>query len=121
MNYKIKRKINNNLNIRKKINELSKRNNVDNISNTINTLDTYSREIIDISNLKVSTKTKNTKLNPNIIKSNQSKNKLQKKIKLGNAKPLKFKNILLFQDLKKPYTYRKGEKFLDEAIFKLED
>jgi len=121
LNYKIKQKIKNKINIRKKLNELNKPNNADNISNTINTLDTLSRDIIDISNLKVSNKTKNSKLNYNIIKTNQSNNKITKKIQLGNVKPLKFKNILLFQDLKKPYTYRKTQKFLDEAIFKLED
>ena len=121
LNFKFKLKIKNKLNLRKKLNELNKPNNADNISNTINTFDTLSRDIIDISSLKVSTKTKNSKLNHNIIKAKKSNNKLQKKIQLGNVKPLKFKNILIFQDSKKPYTYRKPQKFLDEAIFKLED
>ena len=42
------------------------------------------------------------------------KRKIKKKIKLGKYKPLKFKNIMLLQELEKSNTFRKTQKYLDE-------
>ena len=92
---------------------------LDNVSNTLNnlnTIDNYSRDINEISsnNLIRSNKTKISEINTNILKSNKSNHKIKKKIKLGKYKPLKFKNIMLLQELEKSNTFRKTQKYLDE-------
>ena len=113
-NNKTSKKIKFSLNIKEKL-----RDNISYTINNINTIDDYSREINDISNSKISCKKiSNNNINSKIKKSNQNNNKIYKKIKLGNSKPLKFKNLMLFQDLKEPYTYRKNLKFINESIFK---
>ena len=119
LNIQIKKKIHNKLNLRSKLKEYNKMhflNNVSNTLNNLNTIDNYSRDINEISsnNLIRSNKTKISEINTNILKSNKSNNKNKKKIKLGKYKPLKFKNIMLLQELEKSNTFRKTQKYLDE-------
>ena len=119
LNIQIKKKIQNKLNLRSKLKEHNKMHFLDNISNTLNnlnTIDNYSRDINEISsnNLIRSNKTKISEINTNILKSNKSNHKIKKKIKLGKYKPLKFKNIMLLQELEKSNTFRKTQKYLDE-------
>ena len=119
LNIQIKKKIQNKLNLRSKLKEYNKMHFLDNVSNTLNnlnTIDNYSRDINEISsnNLIRSNKTKISEINTNILKSNKSNHKIKKKIKLGKYKPLKFKNIMLLQELEKSNTFRKTQKYLDE-------
>ena len=119
LNIQIKKKIQNKLNLRSKLREYNKMHFLDNVSNTLNnlnTIDNYSRDINEISsnNLIRSNKTKISEINTNILKSNKSNHKIKKKIKLGKYKPLKFKNIMLLQELEKSNTFRKTQKYLDE-------
>ena len=119
LNIQIKKKIHNKLNLRSKLKEYNKMhflNNVSNTLNNLNTIDNYSRDINEISsnNLIRSNKTKISEINTNILKSNKSNHKIKKKIKLGKYKPLKFKNIMLLQELEKSNTFRKTQKYLDE-------
>ena len=126
MNNKINKKIKHSFNnTKEKSEEKSKKNIIENISNTIsntinniNTLDTYSREINDTSNSKIFYKNKNNmSFNQKVKNSKRKSNRTLKRIKMENSKPLKLKNLMLFKDLKKPYTFRKNQKFLDEYIF----
>ena len=119
LNIQIKKKIQNKLNLRSKLREYNKMHFLDNVSNTLNnlnTIDNYSRDINEISsnNLIRSNKTKISEINTNILKSNKSNHKIKKKINLGKYKPLKFKNIMLLQELEKSNTFRKTQKYLDE-------
>ena len=119
LNIQIKKKIQNKLKLRSKLREYNKMHFLDNVSNTLNnlnTIDNYSRDINEISsnNLIRSNKTKISEINTNILKSNKSNPKIKKKIKLGKYKPLKFKNIMLLQELEKSNTFRKTQKYLDE-------
>ena len=119
LNIQIKKKIQNKLNLRSKLRKYNKMHFLDNVSNTLNnlnTIDNYSRDINEISsnNLIRSNKTKISEINTNILKSNKSNHKIKKKIKLGKYKPLKFKNIMLLQELEKSNTFRKTQKYLDE-------
>ena len=119
LNIQIKKKIQNKLKLRSKLREYNKMHFLDNVSNTLNnlnTIDNYSRDINEISsnNLIRSNKTKISEINTNILKSNKSNHKIKKKIKLGKYKPLKFKNIMLLQELEKSNTFRKTQKYLDE-------
>ena len=125
MNNKIKDNIqysfNTNEKFKEKINQNILENNSNTISNSINninTFETYSREINDISNPIKSSKIKNNIcLKKNAIQSNKNINRLPKKIKMNDYKPLKLKKLMLLGDLKKPHTYRKNQKFMDEYIF----
>ena len=114
LNTLIRKKIKHKINLRTKLKEYNKMNILDTISNTINTVDNYSRDINDMSNnnLIKSNKTKISEINNNILKSNKSNNKMKKKIKIGNFRPLKFKNIMLLRDFKQSNTFRKTPKFL---------
>ena len=105
------------LNIKNKLKDYSKYNNIENISNinSINTIDTYSKDISDISYLRMPNKAKINKTREN--KSNKIDNKNKKKIKLGKTE-INFKNIFLFQNRRKNYTFKKNQKFLDENAFK---
>ena len=122
LNNKTNQKVKFSLNLKEKSRDNNKQSLLDNISYTINnikTIDDFSREINDISNSKISSKKKsNNNVKGKLNKINQNNNKIHKKIKLGNSKPLKLKNLMLFQDLKGPYTYRKNQKFIDESLFK---
>ena len=115
LNNKIEKKIKNNNNIKNKLKDINKYSMFENTQNTINIVDTCSKELIDISNLKISSKNKN--INQKDVKNNKNNDKNHRKIKIENCKPLKFKKIILLKDIKKPYTYRKNQKFLDELIF----
>ena len=125
LNNKIKDNIqysfNTNEKFKEKINQNILENNSNTISNSINninTFETYSREINDISNPIKSSKIKNNIcLKKNAIQSNKNINRLPKKIKMNDYKPLKLKKLMLLGDLKKPHTYRKNQKFMDEYIF----
>ena len=122
LNVQIQKKLKNKINLRSKLKEYNKLNLLDKISSTLNVVDNQSREINDISNnyLMISNRSKISEINNNnnILTSNQSNYKLKKKIKIGNFKPLKFKNLMLLKDLKQTNTFRKTQKFLDDDLFK---
>ena len=112
-----KKGINYKLNIKNKLKDYSKYNNIENISNinSTNTIDTFSKDISDISYLRMPNKAKINKTREN--KSNKIDNKNKKKIKLGKIE-INFKNIFLFQNRRKNFTFKKNQKFLDENAFK---
>ena len=108
-------------NIKNKLKEINKQSFIDNTSktlNTINIIDSHTKEMNNISNLKIFPKRKIDDINPKFIKVYNTNINNNRIIKLGNCNSLKLRNIFLFHDLKKPYTYRKNQKFLDEIITK---